>query len=190
MKRIHKKTHGNYNHLLTLTFCLIVAILLSRNAQFHAFLLHIGEFGYIGAFIAGVLFVSTFTIATSIVILFALSASLSPLMLCLIAGTGATLGNFLMFCFIKENIIADFQSLFRQNKRKKKKKNTYFLNTHWTLPVIGALLIASPLPDELGIGFLSMFNMKTHQFLLLTFILKTVGIYVFLYQFPLVIKIF
>ena len=47
---------------------------------FHSFLLHLGNFGYIGAFIAGILFVSTFTVATSALVLLVLAETLSNIL--------------------------------------------------------------------------------------------------------------
>ncbi|MDO8658949.1 MAG: hypothetical protein Q7K55_09495, partial [Candidatus Levybacteria bacterium] len=47
----------------------------------------------------------------------------------------------------------------------------------WTLPVIGAIIIASPLPDEIGVSLISISKMKTYRFLLLSFILNSIGIF-------------
>lgn len=37
----------------------------------------------------------------------------------------------------------------------------------WLTPVIGAIIIASPLPDDLGVGLLSASKIKKWQFILL-----------------------
>jgi hypothetical protein len=47
----------------------------------------------------------------------------------------------------------------------------------WILPVLGAFIIASPFPDEIGIGLMGISRMKTWQFLLLAFVLNSTGIF-------------
>ena len=47
----------------------------------------------------------------------------------------------------------------------------------WILPVLGAFIIASPFPDEVGIGLMGIARMKNWQFLLLTFMLNSAGIF-------------
>ena len=58
-----------YKNLIVVFVGIALAIVLSQIDAFHSFLLHLGGFGYIGAFIAGMFFVSTFTVATSALIL-------------------------------------------------------------------------------------------------------------------------
>ncbi|MEK7559055.1 MAG: hypothetical protein AAB521_02010, partial [Patescibacteria group bacterium] len=67
-----------YKNLTLLFFSIILAVFLSRLEGFHTLLLNLGSFGYIGAFIAGILFVSTFTVATGAVVLLVLAEKLSP----------------------------------------------------------------------------------------------------------------
>ncbi|MCC7436766.1 hypothetical protein IT402_02755, partial [Candidatus Nomurabacteria bacterium] len=46
----------------------------------------------------------------------------------------------------------------------------------WLAPVIGAIIIASPLPDEIGVGLIGISKMKNWQFLVLSFVLNSLGI--------------
>ena len=48
----------------------------------------------------------------------------------------------------------------------------------WTLPVLGAVIIASPLPDEMGVGLMGISKLKTSQFILLSFVLNSIGIFI------------
>ena len=75
-------------------------------------------------------------------------------------------------------------TLFRQHARKRVSE---FLKTtvstrqrlpRWLLPVVGAVIIASPLPDELAAGFLGLSSMKVWKFLVLSFLLNALGIFV------------
>lgn len=78
-----------YKNLTLLALSLVIAFLIAQYEPFHYFILYLGNLGYIGAFVAGILFVSTFTVATGAVILLILAERLSPLEIGVIAGAGA-----------------------------------------------------------------------------------------------------
>lgn len=164
-----------------LTFLLIsisVAFFLFQFEPFHVFLLRLQEFGYIGAFFAGILFVSTFTIASGALILLVLAEKLSPLEIGVIAGLGAVLGDFFIFRFIKDNLSKEVTDIYDQldghHHIKKVLHTKYFA---WTLPVAGALIIASPLPDEIGVSLMGLSKMSSIQFMIVSFLLNAVGIF-------------
>ncbi|QQG40629.1 MAG: hypothetical protein HYV37_03615 [Candidatus Levyibacteriota bacterium] len=167
-----------YKNLTLFCISLIIAFFISRYEPFHTFLLNLGNFGYIGAFLGGVLFVSTFTVATGAVILLVLAETLSPVEIGIIAGLGAVVGDFTIFRFIKDNLASELKSIYDHldgdHHLTKLLHSKYF---GWTLPVIGALIIASPLPDEIGVSLMGIAKMKTYQFLLLSFVLNVVGIF-------------
>lgn len=168
---------SRYRNLAILFFGIIFSVFLSRYEPFHNLLLNLGEFGYIGAFIAGLLFVISFTASTGAVILFVLAERLSPLELGLIAGLGAVVGDFTIFRFVKDNLIEEVKPLYQRfggNHLNHVLHSKYF---HWTLPVIGAILIASPLPDEIGVSLMGISKMKTYQFLIISLILNCIGIF-------------
>jgi hypothetical protein len=156
----------------------ILAIILSRNEVFHSFLLHLGNWGYLGAFLAGILFVSTFTVATSALVLLVLAETLSPLEIGLIAGLGAVVGDMLIFNLIKDNLTNEIEEIYDQmdtgHHLKKLFHSKYF---SWTLPVVGAVIIASPLPDEMGISLINLSKMSTFKFILISYALNSIGIF-------------
>lgn len=170
--------HWRYKNLTFFGLSLIVAFALSRYEAFHIFLLNLGNFGYIGAFIAGMLFVSTFTVTTGAVILLVLAERLSPIEIGIVAGLGAVVGDFTIFRFIKDNLVLELQSIYNHlngdHHFEKVLHSKYF---SWTLPVIGAIIIASPFPDEIGVSLMGISKMNTAKFLLLSFVLNAVGIF-------------
>lgn len=148
-----------------------------RNEALHAYLLHLGTLGYVGAFFAGVLFVSTFTVATGAIILLVLAETLSPVEIGLIAGLGAVVGDFVIFRFMKDDLAREITRIYNMFDRRhhfKRVLHTKYFS--WTLPVIGAVIIASPLPDEIGVSLMGISKLRTYQFLLVSFILNAVGI--------------
>lgn len=169
--------HYKYKNLTLFFLSLIFALILSKNSAFHAFLISLGQFGYIGAFFAGFLFVSTFTIATGALILLILAEKLSPLEIGLIAGLGAVVGDLTIFKVVKDRLINEIQPIFDHfggNHLKHVLHTKYF---SWTLPVVGAIIIASPFPDEIGISLMGITKMKTYKFILLSYVLNSIGIF-------------
>lgn len=171
--------HWKYKNLTFLLLSLILAFFTFRNETLHSFLLHLGSFGYVGAFLAGILFVSTFTVATGAIILLVLAETVSPIEIGLIAGLGAVVGDFVIFRFIKDDLAREIVQIYSQfDKNHHFKKVLYTKYFSWTLPVMGAAIIASPLPDEVGISLMGISKLKTYQFLLISFILNAIGIFI------------
>ena len=167
-----------YKNLTYFAISILFALLIFRSEQFHAFILNLGGLGYIGAFFAGILFVSTFTVTTGAVILLILAEKLSPIEIGIIAGLGAVFGDFTIFRFIKDNLTREIVSIYNHidgdHHFRKVLHSKYF---GWTLPVIGAIIIASPFPDEIGVSLMGISKMKTYQFLLISFLLNATGIF-------------
>ena len=174
----HHATAWKYKNLTIAFLGLCVAYVLSQNKEFHALLAHLGNGGYIGAFIAGILFVSTFTVATGALILLIFAETLHPIEIGLIAGLGAVVGDITIFRFVKNNLekeLTDIYNHIDHNKHFKKLLHSKYFS--WTLPVLGAIIIASPLPDELGVSLMGLSKMKTVPFLCISFILNSIGIF-------------
>lgn len=154
----------------------IVAIGLAQFQPFHDLILGLGNWGYLGVFIAGILFAFTFTISTAVVVLLLFAQTMSALEIGLIAGLGATVGDFFIFQFIKDHLIERAKGLlarFRKYPLTEVAKTKYF---KWTLPILGALIIASPFPDEIGMALLGIAKVKTYQFMILVSMLNIIGI--------------
>lgn len=169
--------HWKYKNLTLFSISLAFAILLSRHEAFHTFLLNLGSLEYIGAFFAGILFVSTFTVATGAVILLVLAERLSPIEIGVIAGLGAVIGDFTIFRFIKDNLLEEITPFYNRLGGSHITKVLHTKYFSWTLPVLGALIIASPLPDEVGVSLMGISKMKTYQFLFISFLLNAIGIF-------------
>ena len=167
-----------YKNLTYLSISIILSLFLLRWEPFRQLLFHLGNWGYIGAFIGGVLFVSTFTVAIGTVVLMFLAETLSPIEIGIIAGVGAVVGDLTIFQFIRnKGLVDEIKHLFQYfggDKVSHLVQTKYF---SWTLPVVGAIVIASPLPDELGVSLMGISRMKTLNFLIISFILNSVGIF-------------
>ena len=163
------------------TFFLIISILVLfyfaespvvKNA-IHA----IGGLGFFGAFLVGIFFVSTFTVAPASLVLFYLAQEMSIWQIALFAGVGATLGDYLIFRFLKDRVFEELRPIFMQfggSYVSRLFSTPYFA---WLAPVLGAIIIASPFPDEIGIGLLGFTKLKNWQFVALSFVLNSLGIF-------------
>lgn len=166
-----------YKNLTILFVSFIIAFFAFRIESFHSFLLHLGNLGYIGAFLAGVLFVSTFTVATGAVILLVLAEKLSAVEIGIVAGLGAVIGDMLIFRFVKDNILDEITPIYNTLGGKHVSTILHSRYFSWSLPVIGAIIIATPLPDEIGVSLMGIAKMNTYAFFLLAFTLNAIGIF-------------
>lgn len=173
---MHSWKKWRYKNLTYLSLSLIIVIALFRYEPFHDLLLKLGNLGYIGAFFGGMFFVSTFTIAIGSLILFILAEALSPVEIGVVAGMGAVMGDLFIFHFVKDNLMEELRPIYNKlggNHIYRVLHTPYF---SWTLPVVGALIIVSPLPDEVGVSLMGIAKMKTYKFIFLSFILNALGI--------------
>ena len=168
-------------HFKNLTYfgiSIVVGLILLKTPFFREIIFHLENFGYIGAFFGGVLFVSTFTVSIGTALLLLLAETLHPIEIGIIAGIGAVVGDLIIFQYIKnKGMISEIKHLvefFGGDKIMHLIHTKYF---SWTLPVLGAIIIASPLPDELGVGLMGISKLETKQFILLSFTLNAIGIF-------------
>ena len=170
--------HWPYKNTTLLALSLVAFLYLARTPEVESFIKSIGNLGYLGAFITGIFFVSTFTVAPAAIVLFNLADHLHPVEVALLAGLGAMIGDYIIFRFLKDRVFDELVPLLRKMRLPKLRtlyKSPYF---SWTLPFIGAAIIASPMPDEVGIGMLGMSKIRPWQFFLVTFVLNALGIFV------------
>jgi len=93
-------------------------------------------------------------------------------------GLGAVAGDLIIFRFVKDNLSEHIITAFENIRQK---KFLLFFNRErrpigWLLKILGAIIIASPLPDELGLLILAGIKLRYHHFFILSFFLNTVGI--------------
>jgi len=138
------------------------------------FIKFLGNFGYASCFFVGIFFVSIFTAAPSLAILYELSSTLNPFLVALISGVGAMVGDYLILFLLRDKIFEEIKPFFKNKFLIEIFRSPYF---SWILPIIGAAIIASPFPDEIGIGFMGLSKVKKWQFLGITFLLNSLGIY-------------
>ncbi len=163
-------THHRHANISIFILGLVGAIIFSKTNYFEVFINLISVFPPLAAFISGMLFASTFTIASGGLIVMNLAHSVDPIILIIFGGLGAVSCDLIIFYFFKDKVTSHASSIYSQiisRSHLKKILHTPFFA--WTLPVVGALIIASPLPDELGVSLLGFSQMKMAQFFFISF---------------------
>lgn len=175
-----KKTKNGYavvRDLIMIAIGIAVAILLSRLGFIDYTVSLFDDYYAISSFIAGIFFTSAFTLAPSSITLVHIAQS-SPIPGVVVwGGLGAMCGDLILFLFIKDRFAEDLKSLIKPSRVKYFLKSLHFGFMRWLFPVIGALIIASPLPDEFGITLLGMSKVKTLVLMPIAFVMNMLGIY-------------
>lgn len=155
----------------------LVAILLARTDAIVRILTATEELEAIGSFIAGMFFTSVFTTAPAIATLGEIAQSYSVYATAALGAAGAVVGDLIIFRFIKDRLAEDVLELVKHQSYPKRFKALLKLRffRYFTF-LLGGIVIASPLPDEIGISLLGFSKMDSRAFIVLSYIFNFVGI--------------
>jgi hypothetical protein len=154
----------------------IIAIILAETGILVEFLTASRQFEIIGSFLGGFFLVSAFTAAPALVTITEIAQHNSALLVAFFGAIGALIGDLLIFRFVKDSISDDIAYLLKKTGAK---RFLYIFRLRifgWLIPFIGALIVASPLPDEIGLAMMGLSKMKTVLFVPTVFILDFLGI--------------
>lgn len=152
--------------------CILAAALMTAPGV-RVILEAVGESGYVGALVSGIFYAISVT-APLATVFFLSFDGLHPFWAALFGGLGALLYDVLVFEVVRHALRPTLLEHV-----KERLPSRYRLPT-WTTTLVGAIILASPLPDELAAGFLGLSSMRTRRFLLLSFLLNSAGIFVIL----------
>jgi|GEM_PF-220176 len=200
-----RKVRWRYRNSIAFLLTLLSIYFIARTEFFRNFISGLGEFGYLGSFIAGLFYTFSFTIAASLILLYFLGKSLNLFLLALFASFGALLGDFVIFKFVRDNLSNEIKLLLEDVKNSIHFNNSFFFKTFpfsnmilsrtfqnfvekiysskffkFFFKIVGYIIIASPIPDEIGITFIGLTKTRKREFIPLVFILNFMGILSFL----------
>ena len=158
----------------TVIISVFVAIFIVESGIMHE-ILQSTESHIIGSFIAGIFFTSVFTTALSIVVLGEIAAGNSIFITALFGAAGALVGDLIIFRFVRDRLSEDLMEFIKKG-HPKLRALFYSRAYRRFLPFLGALVIASPLPDELGLVMLGAAHVKTKHFVMISFVFNFLGI--------------
>lgn len=135
---------------------------------------HTGD--YLASFVAGMFFTSLFTIAPASVALGALSLQADPFLVAMFGAAGAVAGDLILFLFVRGTLSDDFNALLGKKFSHRLSHAVHSRLMRWVMPIIGALVIASPLPDELGVALLGFSHLRLAFFIPISYVMNFLGI--------------
>jgi hypothetical protein len=183
MKRLFK---FKYPKIAFLIIAIAFSYLIFRNPHVSDFVsnLKLGSLSYLGVFIAGILFSFGFTAPFAAGFFITLNPS-NILLAGLVGAIGSSFGNVLMF----KVMYLSFKDEFKRIEKTKvvrdiEKIEGNIFNKHvrlYLMYIFMGFLIASPLPDEVGVMMLSgLTKINIKIFALLSLLLHFIGIVILL----------
>jgi len=160
--------------LLILTF--VIAYLLFSWRSVLPFQSELLALGYPGAFILGMLFSYGFTAAPATVFLLMLAKDYNMFLFGPIAGLGALTADLIFFTFIRGSFADEIKGVSNERVVKKLRHLLHGHLKKYVVPALAGLIIASPLPDEIGVCLLATSKISPRAFSVLSYILNTLGI--------------
>ncbi len=162
--------------VLIIIFSIIIAVILVKTGLVKHLLITTQEFKILGSFIAGMFFVSIFTAAPAMVVLVEIVQYNSVFWVAFFGGIGALVGDLIIFRFVKDRLSQDFLFLIQKYQSERLAYIFKLKLFRYFVPFVGALIIASPFPDEIGLAMMGLSNIKTSLFIPVSFILNFLGI--------------
>ncbi len=138
----------------------------------------VSEIKLLATFIGGFFFTSAFTIAPAAIVLASLAHQVSPLWLSFWGALGALCGDLVIFLFVRDRFAEDIVDVLKLAKAKKLLHFFHKGYFRWLSPVLGALIIASPLPDEIGITMMGLSKTKTSLLIPISFVMNFIAIWI------------
>lgn len=174
-------TKNGYNlmrDLAIIVFSVILAIILIKTRYLATILTSTKEMEFLGSFITGIFFTSVFTAVPATVTLGEIAQNNNVFWTAFFGGLGAVVGDLIIFRFVKDSLSEHIITAFENIRQK---KILLFFNRErrhigWLLKLLGAIIVASPLPDEIGLTLLGFSKIKTVHFIPLSFLLNAAGI--------------
>lgn len=175
-ERIRQGVYKLIRDFLIVLLSIFIAVMLSKSNLFFNFLTASREAEILGSFFAGLFFTSVFTVAPATVTLIEIAQSSSVILTALIGGAGALIGDLLIFRFVRDDLSEDIVFLVRQVQGKRLLAVFRLKSFKWLIVFFGALIVASPLPDEIGLAMLGLTKIKTRLFIPVFYLLNSIGI--------------
>ncbi len=164
-----------YKHTTLAILAIILFVFAFDSALLVAALRSLDQLGYASGFIAGAFSVSFFTAAPALVLLVELSQHLDMLTLAFLVALGAAVGDWLMLKFFEERIFAELTPLAKKLHVHHVIRKLSRPSTRWIVALIGALIISTPLPDEIGLALMGISRYNRFVILAICFVLNMAG---------------
>ncbi len=157
-------------------FSLSLAWFLVKSGYLHNWITAVLPYALLAQFIAGMLYTSFLTSPVSVAMLLVIASESNPITIALLGGAGAALGDLLIIRLFRDNYKKEVDGVSRQLQLQKIDSFLKKYRLEFLIPVLGAIIIASPFPDEIGLLMLGISKLEYKQIALVSFILNSAGI--------------
>jgi hypothetical protein len=164
--------------VIIIIISVIVAITLIKTGLITKFLDLTNGLWFIDSFVAGIFFTSVFTTAPAIVTLGGIAQYYNSIIpVAIFGGLGALCGDLIIFRFMRNRLFEDMMYILKKETKRERLSSIFRLKFFRSFTFfLGALIIASPLPDELGIMIMGFSKVKISLFIPVSFIFNSLGI--------------
>lgn len=136
------------------------------------------EFSVLASFVAGLFFTSVLTTIPALVAVVEIATYVPAWEVAFFGGVGAVCGDVLVFRFVRSGLVERIMRAAIHPRVRTVGKVIASGPLWWVAPVFGAILIASPLPDELGLFMMGISHIRAVQFIPLVFVANMAGIFI------------
>jgi len=192
------KYQWKYRNLILLALSFVVAYYMLKTPQIVSLIENLGNLGYPASFVAGMLFSYGITTAPATVALFTLGKTINPFLIAALGASGTVISDYIIFRIVRDKLLGEIKLLSKEVKTLTKPISHLFFweelrvriwhaisrSKVWNLiiPVIGGLVIASPLPDEIGVAIFGAIKFDPKKFIIVAYIFNFIGIFIVAYS--------
>lgn len=147
-----------------------------KSSNLHGLVESILPLRFVAEIVAGILYSSFLTSPVSVAMLIVLAQDNNPILTALLAGGGAVLTDLIILKFFRKELSSDLNLVSKELHLQKINRLLKRFHLDFAVPFLGAVIVASPLPDELGLMMLGASRLNYRYLIVLTYVLNTTGI--------------
>lgn len=176
-RMFNKRTNNILSDIGIVVMSVLIAVILARTDVLVKMLTSTRELEFLGSFIAGLFFTSIFTTAPAIATLGEIAQVNSLFWTATLGAAGAVVGDLIIFRFVKDRFSPHLMDLIQHPRGLRRLRAVFKQQSfRWLTFVIGGMIIASPLPDELGVSILGFSKLRLSWFVPVSFFFNFLGI--------------
>ena len=187
-----RKFEWKHHNLILLVVSIVIAYYILRFQPVLSFIHGLSYLGYLAAFILGMMFTYAFTVAPATAVLYNLGNQFNPFLIALIGAFGSVISDYIIFRFVRDKLIDEIKLLSKEVNHLTKPVSDLVFTEEITvvlwkkisrsriwkhlIPIVAGFVIASPLPDELGVAIFGAAKYEPKRFIIISYCLNFVGI--------------
>lgn len=162
--------------VLVFVLSIAFAVLIIESDAIPSIARALGEWSVVAVLFSGFFFTSLATVAPAAAALAEFSHTMPLLYVATIGAAGSVVADLVLFRVVRDHVGADISFLLKHSGFRRLKVLRQTQSMRRVLSVLGALIIASPLPDEIGIALMGSAHMGTARFILIAYGMNFMGI--------------